>query len=162
MAGLKQEFSDDIVGQEQRDPVQHDGRDDLIHAAFRLQITGDRSPQAREHGPHDNGKRRMNPERKLQLDADKGGARHADDVLAFGADVEQACAEREGDRQPRQDQRRNFTNRFADAVWIADDLLNQGRVSQERVVTADQHDDRTDEKAEHDGRERNKRRVFNK
>ena len=97
-----------------RDPVEHDRRDHLVGADGRLQEAGDARPRAR---------RRARPRRPRGGCAGPSScpandepiqtAKHrADDVLALAADVEQAAAERERDREAGEDQRRREDQRL--------------------------------------------------
>ena len=96
-----------------RDPVEHDRRDHLVGARDRLQRARDARPDragqaAGDHRQHDVQQRRHALERRTDPDRED----RAEDVLPLAADVEQAAAERERDREPGEDQRRRAQQRL--------------------------------------------------
>ena len=102
------------------DEVEHDGGDDLVRAAPRLERAGDRRRRARRRRRRRRGSAAARRRRRA---APAAGARptsavseRADGELALGADVEQAGAQRQRDRQAGEDERRGLEQHLADAV----------------------------------------------
>ncbi len=101
-----------------RDPVEHDRRDHLVRADRRLEEAGDPAPAPRRPAPRaviasrTCGTCAMSTKREPT----KTAVIAPDDVLALSADVEEAAAEREGDREPGEDQRRRRQQRLREVV----------------------------------------------
>ena len=108
-----------VLAAPDRDPVEHDRRDHLVRARGRLQEAGDPRPdRARERrgGDPEQDVRQRRPAR--EVDADPVRDDQPDEVLALSADVEEAAAEREGDREAGEDQRRRRQQRLAQVERI--------------------------------------------
>ena len=124
-----------------------------------------RSRRARpDHADHDVRQRRHRVERRAEPDGHVG----ADEVLALAADVEQAAAERERDRQAGEDQRRRDDQRLLeveggdDAVVLADPreepvqpgAVEDRPVGRDRVLARERDDEAADREGQQRGQQR--------
>ena len=110
--------ADQVAPDPKGDPVEHDRGDHLVGAHGRLEDAGDAGPQRSRdcrrghHEDHMQGARHSG-EPDPELDADE----RADRVLAVPSDVEEAAAEREGDREAGQHQRTATGSGSAAGWW---------------------------------------------
>ncbi len=89
-----------------RDPVEHDRRDDLVGSDGRLQEAGDARPEGAAGGAGDDGEQHVQKRvQVLERGADPDGQDGTDDVLTLTADVEQPAAKGESDCEAGEDQR---------------------------------------------------------
>ena len=144
------------VHQIQADPVEHDAGDDLIHIAVRLQEPGDGA----QHRTGSNSRQQAHvpgqPEAQGAVQAGAG----ADDVLAGGADVEQAHLIGEQHRQAAHQQRRGLHQRVAQipqpgrGAGIVQEVLHNGADGLSRAGGVDnQQHDVADQQAQHDAQQ---------
>ena len=103
------------VAQPECDPVHHDGVDHFMRAGCRLEIAGDGAPDRAGHEPAEDRQRQVDDQRQaLEGIPDKGGAERPHEVLAFGADVEEAGLEAQRDCQAREDVGRGRDEAFGE------------------------------------------------
>src|SRR5215210_2016226 len=152
---------EDVVPDPVGDPVEHDRRDHLVGADGRLQEARDPSPDRAGRGrDRDRDQYVRRPRHVHERDADPVGAEDPDEVLAVSADVEQPAAERERDREARQDQRGRLQQRLAEVVGggardigvprrnepVEAGALDDVPVGDERVVAGGEHEQPADQK----------------
>ena len=93
MASRPQGAADQVVDAVDRDVVEHDGVDDFVHAARRLEPARDASPERTEAASDDSSEREVDEPREAQVErTDPGGAGCPHIQLSLTADVEKAGA----------------------------------------------------------------------
>ena len=155
---------DEVRAAEDRDPVQHDRRDHLVGADGRLQDPGDSAPDRRRRRSDAEREEDVErPRRPLEVRPDVEGREEADPVLALPADVEEAAAEGERDRDSGQDERRHQDERLLEVVRgvlarlarhpreepVQAGALEDRLVGRDRVRAGDQDDEAADQEGEH-------------
>ena len=83
-----------------------------------------------------------------EIEADQRDAEAAEIGLALAADVEQAAVERDGDREPGEDEARGVEQRVADRLLVAEGAEHQQAERLQRVLA--EHDD--DQPGDQEGR----------
>ena len=101
-----------------RDPVEHDRRDHLVGADGRLEDPGDPAPDHPGERSRRRSRGRCGATRgvpgEVRADVERGEEAH--EVLALAADVEHPAAERERDRDRREDERREDDERLLEVA----------------------------------------------
>ena len=122
-----------------------------MRAKSSLEHTRDRGPRRAGADAGHAAQRDEQRRRKLrQRDADPRGRERGDVELTFGADVQQAAAQRDGNGEAGEDERRGEEQRIADAVRPREGASEQQAVGFDRTVADEEHDERADGKrAEH-------------
>ena len=123
------------TGRVDGDPVEHDRRDHLVGPRDGLEHPGDAAPdRAADHRRRP--RRRLSAGHAAEVLAHPQRGDEPDPVLALAADVEQPAAEREGDREAGEDERRGCdsvaTRLFRRAPLDPDGLPGRGRASRGR------------------------------
>ena len=78
----------------------------------------------------------------------------ANEQLALRADVEEAGAERDRDREPGENERDRSDDRLGDVVRRAEGALDQCAVRRDRVVAREEDEDAAEHQRDGDGKER--------
>ena len=112
--GLAQDVHEQVDDQDVGEPVEHDGGDDDVAAAPRLQVARDESPGRAEQGRGADAERdQQGRGQASEMQADERHAEPGKRRLAFSADVEQAGVVGDRDRKPREDEVRRVEEREA-------------------------------------------------
>ena len=103
----------------EHDPVEHDRHHHLVGAHRRLEEAGDPGEERAGEGGGADGEEDVHAVREAgPRGADPDGRERAGDVLALAADVEEAAAERERDREPGEHQRRRQQQGLLEGVGV--------------------------------------------
>src|SRR6185312_7150175 len=155
-----------VLGAVDRDPVQHDRRDDLVGADRRLHRPGDPAPHRPGERRRDDGEGQVDRLREAgEVRPDDDRRDDPDHVLALAADVEHPALEGQRDRQRRQHERRRQDQRLLQVerseVLVlgrrpGQEVVQAGAVEDrlvglERVVAGERHDEAADREGQHRG-----------
>src|SRR2546422_208958 len=114
-----------------------------------FEVAGDRRPPRSGADPcgqdhreeHESGKTR-----EARAHSPRGD--RADQELAFGSDVEKACAEGHRDRESREDERNRLDERLSDVVGATEGAAEEIDVCRDRIVTGEKDEYRADRERE--------------
>ena len=151
---------DEVVDDARGDHVEHDGGDDLVHAAVSLEQGRDRRPhRAAEHADGERSEDEHGPRQSLEVVAGPRGANGGHQQLALGTDVEEAHLERDSDRESLKDQRGRLLQRAELAVRAEQRGLEQRVVCLDRVHALHGDESRADEQREQNREHRHHQRL---
>ncbi len=138
--------------------VEHDGRDDLVHATYGLQEADDPAVERAAGDAEDDDDGHEDEARpRGELRAGPARGERTDEELALRADIEEAGAERDRDRETGEDERDRRDERLGDVIRRAERALDERGVCRDRVVAGEPHEDRSEDEGDEDREERDRR-----
>ena len=146
----------------ERGPVEHDRRDYFIDPEAGLEISGQAAPAGRHPNRQPDRNEDVQHHRQLQVVAGGGGGQRPHDVLALGADIEQAGAQGEGHRQAGDDQRRRVDDHVGYILGPGENPFDYDPVGLQRIEPGQQHDEAAEQKAEGNRHQGNRQRTLEK
>jgi len=135
------------------------GKDPILQA-FDVRLTVARAKDDAGDDAEDEDRRQQEHARPVrELRAGPACRERAHEELALCADVEEAGAERDRDREAREDQRDRDDQRLAHVVRRPERAQDERDIRLDRVVAADQHEDAADHERDEHADDRDRRSL---